>query len=109
MSVNLSARFTKDTSIYDGLENIEDKIVANPLETTVAIVVLRPKFGKINWESGGAITPTMRVLSIEPVFGAGAERAKQLLAEAFHDRTGRDEDPSDPNLFDHLGDDDGED
>jgi len=84
--VNISAKFTKDTDLYNGLDASE--LLADPSAIRTAVVTYRVKFGKTDYENGGAETPTVRIVEFEPLTGEAAVDAKTLQREAFKARTG---------------------
>ncbi len=106
MAVNISAKFGKDSELYNGLEAIAEQMLAEPHKTWTVIATVRPKFVKEDLEAGG-VTPTIKVLQIEPIIGERDEgQAKRLQIAAFKRRTHNTDAPSwdppqpPPSLFD---------
>jgi len=96
VGVNISAKFTKDTDLYNGLNHIEDDLADNPGELRTAVVSYRSKFGKTDFESGGE-SITVRIVEFEPITDPDAVgKAKQLQRDAFKNRTGN---PMQDDLF----------
>lgn len=88
MGVNISAKFTKNDELYNGLHAIVDELLAEPTLLRTAVVTYKVKFDKADWENGGAKTPTIKISEFEPVFDEAAVQAKTLQREAFKARTG---------------------
>jgi len=97
MAVNISAKFGKNAELYNGLASIADQLIKQPQDQVTAVVTLRTKFVKEDYDNGGAATPTVKVLQIEPMFGDAAATAHHLQQVAFKTRTGN---PMEPTLFD---------
>lgn len=105
--VGLSARFGKNNALYDGLKNLAEEIEKDPNQRYVVVAVVEPSFAKVDFKNGGEFIPTVRAVSIEPLFDDAANTARGLLAEAYRKRTGNDDDPAQATLFDvRSGDDD---
>ena len=101
MSVNISAKFTKESRPYDGLEVIAADLVDDDKlhETHLVVARISPKFYKANAEDGTR-TPTIRIDHVEVVTDERAEQVRQLLAVRFRERTGREVDEDPPSPFD---------
>lgn len=101
MGANISARFTKNDNLYNGLDHRADALLKEAEETPgvvhTAVISYRVKFGKRDFENGGAENATIRVLQIEPVEGGDAEAVKKIQRKAFQARTGN---PMQEGLFD---------
>lgn len=87
MSVNISAKFRKDTEVYDGLTAIEHLLVKNPHDRHLVVAVIQPKFGKVDYVEG-TVTPTVRFVQVEALTGEARAAAQKLLEAAFKERTG---------------------
>lgn len=88
MSVGISASFTKDTKLYNGLEAIHDELLSDPNELRTAVITYRVGFSKRDFRNGGVETPTIQIMEIEPLIGDAVDAGKKLQKEAFHKRTG---------------------
>ena len=98
MTVNISASFSKDDKIYNGLEHIIKELLDEPLLRRVAVVVFDTSFSKRDFAHGGTETPTIRIVQIEPLADEAAVDARALLADAYSQRTGGAE-PMQDDLF----------
>jgi len=87
-SVNISAKFDKDTSLYNGLGSIAEDLIDNPHVLRTAVVTYETSFSKRDFQNGGVETPTIRIVQIEPLSEGDAVEAKALQAKAFKARTG---------------------
>lgn len=106
MGVNISAKFTKNDKLYNGLDAIADELLTEPHLVRTAVVTFRVKFDKTDYENGGAKVPTVKVLEFEPVFDEAAVQAKTLQRDAFKARTGN---PMQEDLFSSQASDDEDD
>lgn len=86
--VNISAKFGKDTSLYNGLGAMVEDLLDDPTTVRTAVVSYAVGFSKRDFANGGAETPTIRIMQIEPLEGSAAESAKKLQRKAFQARTG---------------------
>ena len=96
MGVNISAKFGKNDELYNGLTHIEDELHDEPGLVRTAVVSYRVKFGKRDYENGGAESLTIRIVEFEPLDGSAAVDAKELQRTAFKARTGN---PMQDDLF----------
>lgn len=101
MGVNISAKFTKNSDLYNGLNHIEKDLLDEPTVMRTAVVKYRVKFAKQDFEHGAAVTPTVKVEHFEPLDGQDAEEASALAQKAYKARTGGD---LQPDLFDQPDD-----
>lgn len=86
--VNISAKFGKDNALYNGLGSMVDELLDDPTTVRTAVVSYAVGFSKRDFANGGAETPTIRIMQIEPLDGAAAEQVKKLQRQAFQARTG---------------------
>ncbi len=104
MAVNVSAKFTKNTDLYNGLNHIEKDLLDDPTALRTAVVKYRVKFAKQDFEHGGAATPTVKIEHFEPMNSDEAARqASELAQAAYKARTGGE---LQPDLFDQPDEDD---
>lgn len=106
MGVNISARFGKNDELYNGLNHIEEALLAEPNELRTAVVRYRTKFAKQDFEHGGAATPTVKIVQFEPVDGGDAVDILAMAAKAYKARTGGE---LQPELFDDPDEDQADD
>lgn len=98
MAVNVSATFKKDEREYNGLEGIREELIVEPLERRTIVATIEVTAITTNVRDGGTQTPTVRLVSVEPLSGDDALTARKLLEAAYHERTGQSAPP--PSLFD---------
>jgi len=96
VSVKIRAQYTRDTRLFNGLDSIEAKMMADPVTRVLAVVVIEVAKTNIDHLNGGQKSITVNVAEIEPVFDGDAREARQLLERAYKTRTGS---PSAPTLF----------
>lgn len=88
MGVKIAAKFTKNDKLYNGLDAIEEELVAEPGLVRTAVVSYRLKYGNTDYENGAAVTNTIKIVEFEPLADEAAAQAKALQREAFAKRTG---------------------
>ncbi len=93
MTVNISAAFTKEERIYNGLLAIEKELVTDPLTDHVIVAVIETKSITEDIENGGVKTPTVRLARVEALDGDAAATVRELLDAAYRARTGKPEAP----------------
>lgn len=98
-AVNVSATFKKDERENNGLESIAKDLIENPMTRHVVVAVIETASVRTDYAAGGTITPTVRLVQVEPVDGADADQVRAVLDAAFRKRTGRDDNPA-ATLFD---------
>jgi len=98
MAVNVSATFRKDEREFNGLEAIRQELIDKPLVRHLVVAEVETIRLTTDVRDGGVITPTIKLVTVEPLEGEAAEHAKKLLDEAYHHRTGQTAPP--PTLFD---------
>lgn len=95
MTVDISATFTTKEQVRNGLVAIADQLTDHPLERRVVIGVVECIRTKIDHTNGGAETPVVKFVHIEPMLSQmEVEEAQKLLDRACRARTGRG--PDDP-------------
>lgn len=97
MAVKTSAQLTRDKREFNGLDRIADELIAQPRGVRYAVVAYTVKRVSDEVDEGVKI-PTVQIVHIEPL-DADDERAREILAERYQDRTGKTLD-GDPTLFD---------
>lgn len=108
MAVKMSAQLTRAQREFNGLDRIADQLIDQPRGTRYAVVAYSVKRVTDEVDEGVEI-PTVQISHIEPVEGSDADRVREILADRYHDRTGKSLD-GDPTLFDVApGDDQGDD
>ena len=96
MGVKIAAKFTKNNKLYNGLDSVEDDLVKDPNLVRTAVVTYILKYGNTDYENGGAVTNTIKIVEFEPLSDEAAVAAKTLQREAFAKRTGH---PMQDDLF----------
>ncbi|PZF98526.1 hypothetical protein [Micromonospora deserti] len=98
MTVNISAKFSKENKPRNGLVQIESKLVDDDLLHAEywGLVRVKPNFYKVDGEDGSR-TPTVEIAHIEVVTDeADVEVVRTLLQRRYKDRTGiDDQEPAD--------------
>jgi hypothetical protein len=95
VTVDISATFTTKEQVRNGLVAIADQLTDHPLERRVVIGVVECIRTKIDHTNGGAETPVVKFVHIEPMLSQmEMDEAKKLLDRACRARTGRG--PDDP-------------
>lgn len=108
MAVKMSAQLTRAQREFNGLDRIADQLIDQPRGTRYAVVAYEVKRVTDEIDEGVEI-PTVQISHIEPVDGSDADRVRGILADRYHDRTGKSLD-GDPTLFDVVpGDGQGDD
>jgi hypothetical protein len=97
MAVNVSATFRKDEREFNGLEAIRQELIDQPLVRHLVVAEVETIRLTTDVRDGGVITPTIKLVTVEPLEGDAAREAKKLLDEAYHLRTGQTAPP--PTLF----------
>lgn len=98
MTVKISAQLGRAQREFNGLDRIVDELIAQRHGTRYAVVAYEVKRVTDEVDEGVNI-PTVQVSHIEPVTGGDADRVREILADRYHDRTGKTLD-GDPTLFD---------
>ncbi|QLQ37965.1 hypothetical protein [Micromonospora robiginosa] len=99
MAVKIAAQLTGANREFNGLNRIEHELVDQPRGTRYAVVAYEVKRVTDEVDEGVKI-PTATIAHIEPL-DSDDERARDLLAELYKDRTGKSLD-GDPTLFDSV-------
>ncbi|MEV4271961.1 hypothetical protein [Micromonospora aurantiaca (nom. illeg.)] len=99
MAVKIAAQLTGANREFNGLNRIEHELVDRPRGTRYAVVAYEVKRVTDEVDEGVKI-PTATIAHIEPL-DSDDERARDLLAELYKDRTGKSLD-GDPTLFDSV-------
>ncbi|WP_431976148.1 hypothetical protein [Micromonospora haikouensis] len=98
MAVKIAAQLTRANREFNGLDRIEEQLIAQPRGTRYALIAYDIK--RVSDEvTEGVKIPTAEIIHIEPVDGERAEQVRQMLAEQYEDRTGKSLE-GDPTLFD---------
>lgn len=98
MAVKLSAQLTGENRELNGLNHIEQELIERPRGERFAVV--RYGVRRVSDEiDEGVHVATAKIVHIEPVDGSDADRVREILADRYHDRTGKSLD-GDPTLFD---------
>lgn len=97
MTVNIQARFRKDSAHFDGLSASSEDIAKAPLQPRVVVAVLECTRVTHN-VTDGTDTPTMKLTAVELCEGADALQVTSMLERLYNARTGRDD--HQPTLFD---------
>lgn len=84
----------------NGLAALGPRLTEEPHKPRVALIVLNCKSISTDVDTG-EITPTARILRIEPVLEADLARAEQLMRRGLQQRTGQETLPID--LEDEIG------
>jgi len=103
MVVNISGTFRKDERESNGLEAIRLDLVEHGLARRVVVGLVETKFVKTDVQDGGTRVPTVKFVAIEPLTGASADKAREMLDEARRERTGQ---MTQPSLMDEVYEDD---
>lgn len=98
MTVLIKGTFKRDEREFNGLEAIHEELCEKMLDRHVIVAVIETH--KVTKDSAGTVTPTVRLLQIEPLDGEAADQARELLDKAYAGRTGAP--PPPPSLFDHF-------
>jgi len=97
-AVNISGTFKKDARPHNGLEHIAEQLIKDELSPVVVVGVVVPHAFKK--AAGEELTPTVRIVAIEPLEGDAVTAAKELLDAA---REARGQGPGMDSLFDADG------
>lgn len=89
MTVNIAAQWKKDTRDLNGLTEIEEELIGQPLQRHLAVVELEVVRITRDIADGGAETPTVNILHIEPVDGEQAEAVRLMLDGLYQARSGK--------------------
>ncbi|WFE41926.1 hypothetical protein [Micromonospora sp. WMMD998] len=100
MAVKLSAQLTGENRELNGLNLIEQTLIDQPRGERYAVVRYAVKRVSDEIDEGVHVA-TAKIVHIEPVDGAVADRVRDILAERYKDRTGKSLD-GDPTLFDSV-------
>ncbi|MFI6819755.1 hypothetical protein ACIBJE_02235 [Micromonospora sp. NPDC050187] len=98
MTVKISAQLTRERKEFNGLDRMHDELVDQPRGVRYAVVAYEVLRVAEEIPEGVNI-PTIRLSHIEPVDGSDADRVREILADRYHDRTGKSLE-GDPKLFD---------
>lgn len=82
MGVAIKAKFGKDKKAWNGLEAITDDLLEKPLQEHYVICRVRSARTVVDHENGGAQTPTVSFVHIEPMLSDKDETAAKKLFEA---------------------------
>jgi len=94
MSVDIKATFSKKERPRNGLESIVKDLVTEPLTPRLVIGIVQCPTTKINNREGGARTPVVEFVFIEPMITQAEEAAaRRLFDQAFKARTGKAPEP----------------
>ncbi|MER7164522.1 hypothetical protein ABT336_00365 [Micromonospora sp. NPDC000207] len=103
VAVKIAAQLTRANREFNGLDRIEEQLIAQPRGTRYALIAYDIK--RVSDEvTEGVKIPTAEIIHIEPVEGERADQVRQMLAEEYEDRTGKSLE-GDPTLFDVAPDD----
>lgn len=85
--VGISAKFRKDTEVYDGLTAIEHLLISKPHDRRLIVALVQTK--RITTElATGTVTPTIELVHVEALDGDARDMGQKLLDEQFRERTG---------------------
>lgn len=99
MTVNIAATFKRDERENNGLTAIADQLIEEPLTRHVVVGLIETK--RVTKDvADDTETPTIKFVMLEPLDGAPAKTAQDLLNAARMARLGR---GTDPTLLDSVG------
>jgi hypothetical protein len=98
MAVQIKGTFKRDERENNGLEGIREDLIRTPLERHTIVGTIEVTKIVRDVADGGVETPTVRLVSVEPLSGDDALTAKKMLDAAYHERTGQTAPPA--TLFD---------
>ncbi len=102
MKVKITSKLPEGTA--NGLVTLWRHLIDQPSDAVVVVAILDTK--QLTTEiDDGEVTPTARILSIEPIGGPDSKEARRLLRRAYEKRTGENTLPLDlEKAIDSIGD-----
>lgn len=88
MSHKIVSAFKKDERPLDGLTAIEDEMRKNPHDEWYIVARVVNKRTAIEHEDGDAAVVSAKLAHIEPMWGDDEATVKQMLLDAYKQRTG---------------------